>query len=193
MNALSRHPEYRYSLLTLLLLLTAVWGFGDFPLPLTKMRIAATQEEIERVREELQTTVAANKSLADELTPYRTMRESAIRQSEEAGALRFRERIDEAVRDAEGMKIRNTGNIRQIEVADQVLLYEVSFAADGNTKAVVAFLNSLYRKRPRLYFRSLTIKPAVSGSSDAIAVNATLCALNFTVPEKAGPTTEVKP
>ena len=79
------------------------------------------------------------------------------------------------------------------ELCDQVLLYEVSFAADGTTAALVAFLNSLYRERPRLYFRSLTIKPAVPGSADVIAINATLCALNFTVPELSGAAAEVKP
>lgn len=192
MNLLRRHPEYRYSLLTLLLIVTAVWGIGGFRLPLTKMRIDRTREEINRVREELLTTVADNNALATDLIPYWTMRESAIRQPEETGAVLFRERIEGAAA-AAGMKSRNTGNIRQIEVADQVLLYEVSYAADGTTAAVVAFLNSLYRERPRLYFRSLTIKPAVPGSADAIAVNATLCALNFTVPEVSGATAEVKP
>jgi len=187
-----KHPERRISFLTLLLVITAVWGVSGVRIPLTEMRQKRLREDIDRTQIRLEETVAANQKLAMDLIPYWTMRESAIQQPADAGTVLFRERIEGAAA-AAGMKSRNTGNIRQIEVADKVMLYEVSFAADGTTAAVVAFLKSLYQERPRLYFRTLTIKPAVPGQADVLGISATLCALNFTVPEAESPGEEAQP
>ena len=187
-----KHPERRISLLTLLLVITAVWGVSGVRIPLTEMRQKRLREDIDRTQARLEETVAANQKLAMDLIPYWTMRESAIQQPADAGTVLFRERIEGAAA-AAGMKSRNTGNIRQIEVADKVMLYEVSFAADGTTAAVVAFLKSSYQERPRLYFRTLTIKPAVPGQADVLGISATLCALNFTVPEAESPGEEAQP
>ena len=187
-----KHPERRISFLTLLLVITAIWGVSGIRIPLTEMRQKRIREDIDRTQAMLEETVAANQKLAMDLIPYWTMRESAIQQPADAGTVLFRERIEGAAA-AAGMKSRNTGNIRQIEVADKVMLYEVSFAADGTTEAVVAFLKSLYQERPRLYFRTLTIKPAVPGQADVIGISATLCALNFTAPEAESSGEEVQP
>lgn len=187
-----KHPEYRFSLLTLLLIFAAVWAMGGYRIPLTEMRNARIRENIEQTQRRLEDTVAGNQALATRLIPYWTMRESAIQQPADVGTVLFRERIEGAAA-AAGMRSRNTGNIRQIELADNVLLYEVSFAADGNTAALVAFLKSLYQDRPRLYFRMLTIKPAMPGDADVIGISATLCALNFTVPEAGAAPAEVQP
>ena len=171
-------------LVTGALFVFSVWALLRPGLPLTQMSLDRERRAIDAIDSAIGTAVAENRRAAEDLSRLWEMRSTAMNQSEPAGMVLFRERVESAAT-AAGLRSRTSGNVRRVDLVGNAIFFEVSFSADGRTAEVVAFLASLVNDKPRVYWRTLNIKP-VQGVPGLLNITGTLCALNFIPPETAG-------
>ncbi len=172
MSARQRFYQILPLALTLLLLGGAVW-VGCFPLQLMQRSLQRERAAIQKTVEKIHAANERNRKSVAALAGLWEMRALAMRQSEQTGTVLFRERIEKTAAKV-GLRSRTMGNVRRIDLAENMILFEVSFSADGNTAELVAFLNSLYTDAPRIYWRTLGIK---SGAGNILNLTGTMCAL----------------
>ncbi len=170
-------------LLTGGLFIFSIWALLWPGLPLTQMRLDRERRAIEELNRKIDSTAAENRKVVGELSRLWRMRATAMNQTEPSGMVLFRERVESAAA-AAGLRSRTSGNVRRLDLIGNAIFFEVSFSADGQTAEIVAFLAALVNEQPRVYWRTLTIKPA-PGSSGLLNITGTLCALNF-IPADAG-------
>ena len=186
MNTLARRRlnDFLPLLVTGALFVFSVWALLQPGLPLTQMSLDRERRAIDDIDSTIRSAVAENRRAAEDLSRLWEMRSTAMNQSEPAGMVLFRERVESAAT-AAGLRSRTSGNVRRVDLVGNALFFEVSFSADGRTAEVVAFLASLVNDKPRVYWRTLNIKP-VQGAPGLLNITGTLCALNFIPPETAG-------
>ena len=169
--------------LTAALVLFALIALFMPKLPLTELPLQREREAIANTIAEIESTRTANQEAVTKLAPFWEMCGSAMQESEANGMVLFRERIEKAAGSA-GLQSRNMGNVRQVDLTNSVALFEVSFSADGKTAELVAFLKSLYAEKPRLYWRTIAIKP--NTTANTLNLTGTLCVLSIANPPAMG-------
>ena len=182
MNPIARRRlnDFLPLLVTGALFVFSVWALLQPGLPLTQMSLDRERRAIDDINAAIRSAVAENRRAAEELSRLWEMRSTAMNQSEPAGMVLFRERVESAAT-AAGLRSRTSGNVRRVDLVGNALFFEVSFSADGRTAEVVAFLASLVNGKPRVYWRTLNIKP-IQGAPGLLNITGTLCALNFIPP-----------
>ena len=165
--------------LTAALVLFALIALFLPKLPLTELPLQRERSAIAETIAAIEETRTANQDAVTQLAPLWEMRATALQEGAANGMVLFRERIEKAA-GAAGLQSRNMGNVRQVDLTSDVALFEVSFSADGKTAELVAFLKSLYAEKPRLYWRTIAIKPNTTGNT--LNLTGTLCVLSIAAP-----------
>ncbi len=145
--------------------------FSDYMIQNRRREIAAAAQ---RIRAAESTNAAAERSLGPLLGIY----ETAMKTDSEDAAGIFRERVLDSVRRS-GLRSRTVGAVRTVEVTENIFLYDLVFTADGTTAEAAAFLNELEMGRPRLYWRSITIRPNSQLSPSYVTVSGTITGFDF--------------
>ena len=117
-----------------------------------------------------------NLKLQQDLLPMAEIRKGAIA-ADKNGALILRERFDNACSKS-GVTIRTVGDIqkREIEV-DELIIYEVNFSAEATLKELLALMTDFEKQLPRIYWRSLTIRPNMNRDVDLLNISGTITLL----------------
>ena len=134
-----------------------------------KKRISSLQASIEKGKLE-------NLKLQKDLVPMEKVRKGAIA-TDKNGALILRERFDNACSKS-GVTIRTVGDIqkREIEV-DELVIYEVNFSAEATLKELLSLLTEFEKQLPRIYWRTLTIRPNINREVDLLNISGTITML----------------
>ena len=134
-----------------------------------KKRISSLQASIEKGKLE-------NLKLQKDLVPMEKVRKGAIA-ADKNGALILRERFDNACSKS-GVTIRTVGDIqkREIEV-DELIIYEVNFSAEATLKELLALMTDFEKQLPRIYWRTLTIRPNINREVDLLNISGTITML----------------
>jgi len=174
-------PGYRRLLPVLPVLFAlgfALWALFSSHLPLTQLRLTQLDRELRDTATAINRMVETNAESLSKLSSLLEVRNTAIAEAPEQAAVLFRERIEKAATGA-GLRSRTMGVVRRSELIPSVVLLEVNFSADGKTGELVVFLESLYRDRPRLYWKTINIKPNNLAAPEFITISGTLTAVSF--------------
>ena len=147
-------------------------------LPFSDYMIQNRRREIASAALRIRTAESTNVEAERTLGPLIGIYESAIKTDSESAAGIFRERVLDSVRRS-GLRSRTVGAVRTVEVTENIFLYDLIFTADGTTAEAAAFLNELEMGRPRLYWRSITIRPNSQLSPSYVTVSGTITGFDF--------------
>ena len=147
-------------------------------LPFSDYMIQNRRREIASAALRIRTAESTNMEAERTLGPLIGIYESAIKTDSESAAGIFRERVLDSVRRS-GLRSRTVGAVRTVEVTENIFLYDLIFTADGTTAEAAAFLNELEMGRPRLYWRSITIRPNSQLSPSYVTVSGTITGFDF--------------
>ncbi len=181
-----RLRKYMPMVPVVLLLAAAIWvvAMSQPYLPLGSFRIRQEKEAIARTSRSIEQALSSNQALANELSALAEIRDYAIQLPDKAAAVLFRERLEKGISEA-GLRTRTMGDVRKIDIAENIFLFEVTFSADGQIGELTRLMDTLYRDKPRVYWKNITIKPNALTQPEFISVTATLSALGFVPDDSA--------
>ena len=162
----------------LLLLAAGIVMVSSDGLPFSDYLIQNRRREIAAAALRIRTAESTNAEAERTLGPLIGIYESAIKTDSESAAGIFRERVLDSVRRS-GLRSRTVGAVRTVEVTENIFLYDLIFTADGTTAEAAAFLNELEMGMPRLYWRSITIRPNSQLSPSYVTVSGTITGFDF--------------
>lgn len=139
--------------------------------------IAASRAELEKLRKE-------NRQLKEELFPLERMRNSALSLPPEKVRPALMERLERAAMES-GMTIRSISDVQENPIASRVAAYTLNISAGCTINELEALLKSFSGDRPRLYWKSLRVRPSSPGTPELLQLDGQLSVLNFREEEDA--------
>lgn len=128
--------------------------------PGAEARLRDEKDKLVRVTESIRKGKLENQHLLDGLKPMTQIRRSAIPITAD-GSLFLRERLDGAATKSQ-ISIRTVGDIQKRVVSeDSLILWEVNFTAECTLKEFLSLVREFEDKTPRIYWRTLTLRPNV--------------------------------
>ena len=150
-------------------------------LPFSDYLIRNRHEAIAAAAMHIRAVESTNAEAERTLAPLIGIYESAMKTDGESAAGIFRERVLNSVQRS-GLKSRTVGAVRTVEITENIFLYDLIFTADGTTAEAAAFLNELEMGLPRLYWRSITIRPNSQLAPSYVTVSGTITGFDFAGP-----------
>lgn len=168
------------------LLGVAAWLFcvPASPLPFTAGTLAKERTGIETRRTELEKLRTENRRLRNELRPLERMRASALSLPPEKVRFALVERMERAAAES-GMAFRSMSDVQTVPVAKGVESYLLTVSSGCTITELEALLKNATGGKPRLYWKSLRLRPSSPGTPELLQLDGQLAALNF-LPEKDG-------
>ena len=184
------HPLIRFVLLLcppLILLVFSLYfmHFSNENLPLARESLAAKKRTIEQLNKRINHTMERISQQKKELTPLSILRTTAFGASPAQAPAVFRERVERAA-NLSGLKIRSMSDIRQTDLSEKIFLFELNFAADCQLAELVQFMNILYTEKPRVYWKSMTLRPNNHFNVEYLVLNAVISILCFAPDMESG-------
>ena len=144
--------------------------------PGAKQKIEKQKKKISSLISSIEKGNLENFKLQQDLLPMAEIRKGAI-STDKNGALILRERFDNACSKS-GVTIRTVGDIQKREIeADELVIYEVNFSAEATLKELLALMIDFEKQLPRIYLRSLTIRPNINRNIDLLNISGTITML----------------
>ncbi len=141
-------------------------------LPFAAGHLAARKQNIRTLEEAIAKAAQENRKLLLDTRQMLSVREmAATGNPPQDPVICFRERLENAGKQA-GMLIRAIGDIQRREaVPGELETLEVSFSAEGQIDNFLAFAEELWNHQPRIYWKSLTVKPVIANAAGGLTLN----------------------
>ncbi len=120
-----------------------------------------------------------NRQLRLETRSMKEFRSGALSVSDEIAAEKLREQV-ERIAAASGITINSLREIQQTPVAEEWNAFSLNFSADCAIANLQDFLSGVDNSMPRLYWRSLTLRPDNTNSPSKVILDGQLILLNYT-------------
>lgn len=156
----------------------------DAPLPFTGGILEKERSRIAECRAELETLRRENRNFRAELFPLERMQRSALSLPRESVRPALMERLERAAAES-GMTIRSISDVQENPIASGVAAYTLNISAGCTVIELEALLKSFSDGRPRLYWKSLRIRPSSPGTPELLQLDGQLSVLNFREGEDA--------
>ncbi len=114
------------------------------------------------------------------------LKRGALRLPRTSGAVAFREALSERAGKS-GVELRALGELRTVEVTENVILYEVNVTMGCTPESLSEFLaaNEEPAACPVFRWKSFTLKPEKSDAGDRLLLTGIVNGLHWVVPEEA--------
>lgn len=161
----------------ILLAATGLWLTRHRPLPLAAGKLHQQKQRIDALQQALTRTVEKSRKLRRELREMPGFLAAVLQQNATAAPGHFREQLEKAAA-ASGLQLRSASEIRESKLTEQLHLWELSFTATGGTAELVELCRFLSTRSPRLYWRTLSIRPDNPQAPQHLIISASLTMLS---------------
>ena len=124
-----------------------------------------------------------NRNLQKELIPLCEMRRYGLTVPAGQVPRILNERMSNTAMES-GASIRSMSDIQRNPIADGIAAYTLNISAECRIGELEILLKSFSEKKPRLYWKSLRIRPSSPRKPELLSVEGQLSVLNFEVAEK---------
>lgn len=129
--------------------------------PGAEKQLRNQENKLTRLIESIDQGKQENQKLSTELKTMSDIRKGSVSLAAD-GSIVLRERLDNAAAKSR-ILIRTAGDIQKRVITDESLrLYEVNFSAECTLKEFIMLAKEFENNVPRVYWRSLTLRPNIS-------------------------------
>lgn len=150
--------------------------FPNAKFPGAEYKLSKQKQKISSLATSIEKGILENSRLRQDLSLMPALRRGAI-SAKQNGVLVLRERFDSACSKS-GITIRTVGDIqKKEEETGELVIYEVNFSAEATLKELLSLMTDFEKRLPRIYWRSLTIRPYINRNVDLLNVSGTIAML----------------
>ena len=137
--------------------------------PGAEKQLRNQENELIRLIESIGQGKQENQKLSTELKTMSDIRKGSVSLAAD-GSIVLREHLDNAAAKSR-ILIRTAGDIQKRVITDEsLMLYEVNFTAECTLKEFITLIHEFENNVPRVYWRSLTLRPNVSHKNNELLI-----------------------
>lgn len=148
-------------------------------LPFTAKLLKRECRRLETLRKNILDLREQNRQLQIETSPMTAIREGALAVDNDTASVRLREQI-ERIASASGITISSLREIQQTPAAEGWIACTMSFSVECNVVDLQEFLLGIDNNIPRLYWRTLTLRPNNTNAPSKVILDGQIALLNCT-------------
>lgn len=152
-------------------------------LPFTVKLLERECRRLETLRKNILDLREQNRQLRLETRPMTAIREGALAVDGDTAAVRLREQV-ERIAAASGITISSLREIQQVPAAEGWIACTLSFSAECAVADLQEFLAGVDNNIPRLYWRTLTLRPDNTNTPSKVILDGQLALLNHAEEEE---------
>ena len=141
----------------------------DLKFPGAEKQLRNKKNNLTRLIDSIDKGKLENRKLSTELKTMREISKGSVSLAAD-GSVILRERLDNAAAKSQ-ILTRTVGDIQKRVIAEEsLMLYEVNFTAECTLKEFITLVNEFENNVPRVYWRSLTMRPNISHKDNELLI-----------------------